>query len=220
MLKNIKRKTIDYIKSKTFRKDILILFGILCFTSSVFGGYKVPSGSMRPTIFEGDCLLANKISYRLKIPFTTISIFEWKQPDRGDIIAFKNPVDGRPFLKRVIGIPGDKIKMENKRLFINGQKIDISPLRINNGTIVFKENLLKVFHEIQHFPFITRNDKFMLKEIPEGHVFVMGDNRDNSFDSRSWGLVPIKNIYGKIIFRWFAYDRKTLFPRFKRIGKI
>jgi signal peptidase I len=114
-----KRRVSNYLRSRSFRKDVLLIAGMACFASSVFGGYMVPTGSMRPTILEGDCFVANKIAYRLRVPFTTISICEWSEPETGEIIVFKSPTNGRAFTKRVIGMPGDLIRMKNKRLFVN-----------------------------------------------------------------------------------------------------
>lgn len=221
IMKLSKKHLRDYIKSRAFKIDLLLCIALLCFGDSAFGIYYVPTGSMKPTISEGDCFFANKLAYNLRIPFTDKSILSFGNPARGDIIAFENPVDERMFTKRVIGIPGDKIKIKAKRLYINDKRIDLSFSEMSKKTITFTENLLGFNHKVQYYHLITKGDDFNEIVIPGGYYFVMGDNRDNSYDSRAWGLVPITKIRGKLLYRFFSFDTKNYYlPRCNRIGKL
>ena len=193
---------------------VLIFF---CVRSSVFASYVVPTPSMNPTILEGDFFYANKLAYRLKVPFTKTSIFEWSAPGRGDIVVFKFPGDERSlFTKRVIGVAGDRVEFIEGRLFINGRKIERDFIELNGAAKIYEEDLLGTKHYVQHLSSRWVGDNMKI-DIPEGHVFVMGDNRENSYDSRHWGMLPLGNIEGKLAVRWFSFDLKELRPRFDRI---
>jgi signal peptidase I len=191
----------------------------LCIRSSVFASYNVPSESMNPTIVGGDFFFANKLAYRLKFPFTKVSLITWSSPERGDIIVFKTPMDeGTLYTKRVIGIPGDVIETEDGHLIINGERIERRFLKQSDGKSIYEENLFGRSYRVQHLPYGRIAGDMKKVTIPDGYVFVLGDNRDNSFDSRHWGLLPMKNIEGELFVRWFSIDRSTFRPRLDRIS--
>ncbi|HMN39989.1 MAG TPA: signal peptidase I [Phycisphaerales bacterium] len=167
----------------------------------------VPSGSMRPTILEGDRIYVNKLAFGLRVPFTTSWIAQWSTPRRGDIVTFASPADGIRLVKRVVGVPGDHISLSHNRLYINGVEADTSVTDdhasspLPNGAhvpVVLKtENLLGVEHAITITPGLSSFSTFPEVVVPEGHYFVMGDNRDQSNDSRYIGMVPLSSIYGR-----------------------
>ena len=193
---------------------VLIFF---CVRSSVFASYVVPTPSMNPTILEGDFFYANKLAYRLKVPFTKTSIFEWSVPARGDIVVFKFPGNERSlFTKRVIGVAGDRVEFIDGRLYINGRIIEQNFVELKGAAKIYEEDLLGTKHSVQHLSSVWRVDNMKI-DVPEGHIFVMGDNRENSYDSRHWGMLPLGNIEGKLAVRWFSFDMKEFRPRFDRI---
>jgi signal peptidase I len=176
---------------------------------------------MNPTILEGDKFFSNKLAYSLKLPFSKIHPLRWGIPKRGDIIAFLYPVDESiDFTKRVIGLPGDKIFIEGDTLKINGQTIEKREIEESDEYIFYEEDLFGVKHMIQHSKF-GGLDVVFEETVPENRLFVMGDNRNNSSDSRVWGFLPIENVTGKLIFRWLSTDPNKFFKiRFERIGRI
>lgn len=193
---------------------VLIFF---CIRSSVFASYVVPTASMNPTILEGDFFYANKLAYRLKVPFTKRSIVGWSIPERGDIIVFKFPKRERSlFTKRVIGIPGDVIEIQKGQLYINGREIHQRIVESKGEIKIFEENLFGNTYSVQHISSRHRMEKLKVT-VPAGHIFVMGDNRENSFDSRYWGMVPLGNVEGKLVACWFSFDTRALRPRFDRV---
>lgn len=161
--------------------------------------FKIPSGSMEPTLMIGDHILVNKFIYGIKIPFIRKTILPIKKPERGDVIVFIFPKDeSKDFIKRVIGLPGDTIEIKNRKIYING----------------------KLFHD--KYGYYDENpggslyqmDNFGPTVVPEGHYFVMGDNRNHSYDSRYWGFVPEENIKGKAFIVYFSW------PHWKRFLHI
>lgn len=211
----------NYLKSFSLKKDGLFILTLLSVHSSIVASYMVPTGSMNPTILEGDMVIANKMAYNLRVPFTKKAIAEWGQPQKGEIITFEHKIDGRSFVKRVIGTPGDEILLIDDQLFLNGKKIENDVQFSKDGFIHLKENLengesydIQWQEDSPHRP----NLKVL---VPEGHYFVMGDNRDHSNDSRYWGFVPHENVTGKLVFRWMSLDFDNAYlPRFGRIGNL
>ena len=226
---------------ENLRSLAVLIVVIFAFRWSVVSPYHVPTASMEPTIKVGDRLLAFKLAYNFKIPFTDFVVTEWGRPDRGDIIVFKYPGDPDiDYVKRVVGIAGDKLKIRNDILYINGEKqkrvnheFDRSILEdINDPAsvkILYKENLKGLDHWVmQNKPaqraFTSSNWPAHGKEylVPKDSVFVIGDNRDNSTDSRAWGIVPLESIRGKAMFViWSFYTPKNkTWPamRFSRFG--
>jgi signal peptidase I len=178
----------------------LLLFIILMsvFRSAVADWNEVPTGSMQPTIVEGDRILVNKMAYDIRIPFTHASLVKRADPVRGDIVVFDSERSGKRLVKRVIGIPGDIVEMKNNVLIINGQNIayrDIYPSGKGGDKI---ENLMGIKHIVRIKE--TNNSylsTFKPVRVPEGHYLVLGDNRDNSADSRVIGFVPRQEIVGR-----------------------
>jgi signal peptidase I len=167
----------------------------------------VPTGSMKPTILVGDRIFVNKLAYDLKIPYTTLHIAQWGDPQRGDIVVFYSPADGKRLVKRVVGIPGDAIAMLNNQLIINGEKITYEPINSSKMSALssimdanqhgFIENLSQIRHPVMLTPQRPSLRSFGTVTIPEGKYFMMGDNRDNSADSRYFGFVERRRVVGQ-----------------------
>lgn len=173
------------------------------FKSAIADWNIVPTSSMKPTIVEGDRILVNKLAYDLKVPYTTVHLAEWGDPQRGDIVVFYSPADGKRLVKRVVGIPGDFIAMRNNQISINGAKItyerinDPGTLSIGTNQLGFVEELGKVKHPIMVSPERSSRRSFGPITIPDDHYFMMGDNRDNSADSRYFGFVARSRVVGQ-----------------------
>ena len=225
---------IEYPKS--FFPVILIVFVLRSFLVEPF---KIPSSSMRPTLEVGDFILVNKFTYGIRLPIVEKKIIEINQPQRGDVLVFRYPLDtSLDYIKRVVGVPGDEVAYINKRLTINGKAIATAQV-----PEFFDEDVMRYFpqyeeqlggakhrllnddarrsgvseSEVMEFP-NRQNCRYsaegVICKVPEGHYFMMGDNRDNSLDSRYWGFVPDKNIVGKAFFVWMN------FGSLKRIGSF
>jgi signal peptidase I len=168
--------------------------------------FTIPSGSMEDTLVVGDHLLANKFLYGIRIPFTDARILKIRDPRRGDVIIFKYPEDrSKDFIKRVIGTPGDEILIRNKQVFVNGV-----PYR--NPREVHKEPLVLPREQ-------SPRDNFGPLRVPAGSWFVMGDNRDRSYDSRFWGFVKDADIVGSAFVRYWSWDGEKWRVRWDRIGR-
>jgi signal peptidase I len=200
------KKTITRWWTDWLRSVLLIILLITSFRSAIADWNDVPTGSMKPTIFEGDRIVVNKLAYDLKIPFTTKRLFAWSQPESGDIVVLYSPVDGRRLVKRVIGVPGDTIAMVEDQLMVNGEKISYAPLApglVNGRTPGFEGHFLATekLGDRQHAVMITHGRRslpsFAPVEVQNETYFVMGDNRDESFDSRYFGTVPRDSIVGR-----------------------
>ncbi len=168
----------------------------------VVQAFKIPSGSMKPTLLVGDHILVNKFLYGIKIPFINKTLIPVSDPKRGDVIVFIYPVDpDKDFIKRVIGLPGDKIEMSGKKVLINGKPYDDK-----HG---FYSNLGRTTDAK-----VGENSHFGPVTVPEGHLFVMGDNRNHSYDSRFWGFVPLSSVKGKAFIIYWSW------PHWKRFLHI
>ncbi len=176
----------------------------------VVQAFKIPSGSMKPTLQIGDHILVNKFIYGVKLPFTQFTLIPWKKPERGDIIVFVYPVEpDKDFIKRVIGIPGDEVEIRDKEVFINGE-----PFEENDATYT-------KFTEDRVFPGdVNPRDNFGPVTIPENQYFVLGDNRDNSYDSRFWGFVDERALKGEAFIIYWSWDSEQFGPRWSRLGQI
>ena len=214
-----------YTKSKLRQNIEALAFAILLaliIRTFVFQPFKIPSGSMIPTLLVGDHLLVNKFVYGTKIPFTGIEIFPIEKIKRGDVVVFTYPNNERDpsknglyYIKRVVGLPGDEIDLNGRNLYINGGKVPIE----YEGTYADKRNS-EQFDEYREDLFgeehtvifrkgkenTNRGSYIPVTKVPEGSVFVMGDNRDNSQDSRFWGFVPIENIAGRAFIIHWSWD--------------
>jgi signal peptidase I len=207
----------------------LALFAAIVFPlkSAVADWNWVPSGSMRPTILEGELVFINKLAYDLKVPFTTLHLAQWGNPQRGEIAVFYSPQDGTRLVKRVIGLPGDKIALHGNRLTLNGQPVAWSTageLWRNYATsveqkeaIVLTETLGTLAHPIMSLPHQSSLRDFDEVTVPAGQYFMMGDNRDRSYDSRYFGFVPRDRFLGQANAVMLSFDTgHYLLPRFSR----
>lgn len=211
---------------------ILVVFLLRSF---LFEPFKIPSGSMIPTLLVGDLILVNKYHYGLRLPVLNTKITEGTAPQRGDVMVFRYPPKpSLDYIKRVVGVPGDEVAYLNKRLTVNGQ-----PVETRQIADFFDEDTMRYIHQYEEKlgdqphrllieddrpAFVPGADDFQFKQncrysvegvvckVPEGHYFMLGDNRDNSLDSRFWGFVPDRNIVGKAVLVWMN------FSDLKRIG--
>lgn len=181
-------------ENKTFFLFIVLMF---VFRSTLADWNPVPTGSMKPTILEGDRILVNKMAYDIRIPFTHISLYEITDPARGDIIIFDSAVSEKKLVKRVVGIPGDIISLEDNILYVNGEQLPYQDVSSTSFTTDRMENLSGTTHLIRINKTGSILSNFQAIEVPAGYYLALGDNRDNSADSRVIGLVPRKEIVGK-----------------------
>jgi signal peptidase I len=202
-----------------------VIAAVFLFRSFMFEPFKIPSSSMLPTLQIGDLILVNKFTYGIRLPVANLKVLPINDPQRGDVMVFKFPKDpSLDYIKRVVGVPGDKVVYKNKRLTINGKELSYEKLPdyLDEDRLqyyqYFREDLTGVRHEILNDgklpPYVQGPDEFPQHElctydlegfactVPAGQYFMMGDNRDNSLDSRYWGFVPDKNIVGKAFFVW------------------
>ena len=214
-----------------------VIISVFFLRSFIVEPFKIPSGSMIPTLLVGDLILVNKFHYGLRLPVLNTKITEGEKPQRGDVMVFRYPPKpSLDYIKRVVGLPGDTVAYLNKRLTINGQAVptDSVPEFFDEDAMryfkQFEEKFgtqsHRVLNDEQRPAFVPGADKFPGSEgcdytiegvtckVPEGHYFMMGDNRDNSMDSRYWGFVPEKNIVGKAFFVWMN------FGNLKRVGSF
>lgn len=201
---------------KPFRKkhivreyaESIIIAALLALVIRTFivQAFKIPSGSMEDTLAIGDHILVNKFLYGTRIPFTDKKILKIRDPRRGDVVVFEYPEDpSKDFIKRVIGTPGDEVEVRNKKVFVNGKIYD-NPHEIHKelGIIPKEQN---------------PRDNFGPIKVPEGALFVMGDNRDRSYDSRFWGFVKYDKIKGLAFIKYWSWDKEHWSVRWRSIGK-
>ncbi|PIR17895.1 MAG: signal peptidase I [Deltaproteobacteria bacterium CG11_big_fil_rev_8_21_14_0_20_49_13] len=246
-LKKKKGKIKEYIEALV--TAVLIAFVIRSF---IIEPFKIPSSSMVPTLMIGDHIFVNKFIYGLRPPFTKKHFFQFRTPERGEVIVFIYPEDeSKDFIKRVIGLPGDKVKVEGTDVYVNGDKLKHEPIIVGQSPADKRALLVKNDAWPRNLPFVPRWENFnFYKEteddvkhliqyekdvyfrplghfmsanggeitVPEGKLFCMGDNRDNSSDGREWGFVPMENIKGKAMFVWLSLDSDNGWLRWKRFG--
>lgn len=203
------------------RGFILFMLLMFVFRSVVADWNSVPTGSMKPTILEGDRIFVNKMAYDIRIPFSHISLLQLADPKRGDVVVFDSAVSEKRLVKRVIGIPGDTISMSHNQLSLNGNKLPYQIRQSYRDKLDVVENLTGVQHEIWvHLHTNPQYTSFNPITVPEGFYLVLGDNRDNSADSRVIGLVPRSEIVGRSrnIVMSLNYDNFYL-PRTDRFFK-
>jgi signal peptidase I len=214
-----------------------VILAVFVLRSFLFEPFKIPSGSMIPTLLIGDLILVNKYTYGLRLPVIHTRLTEGNAPQRGDVMVFRYPPKpSLDYIKRIVAVPGDEVGYLNKRLFVNGQPVAKTPLPDYFDEDVmryfrqFEERLAdkryRILNDEERPAFIPGAEDFPFKEncrysvegvactVPQGHYFVMGDNRDNSLDSRYWGFVPERNIVGKAFLIWMN------FGSLKRIGSF
>ena len=186
---------------------ITALILALIIRAYVVQAFKIPSGSMKPILLVGDHILVLKFIYGTKLPFTDKRVLVFTEPKRGDIIVFRFPKDrSRDFIKRVIGVGGDVVEERNKVVYVNGKPL-------NEPYVQHTDNDIRPLSR-------DVRDNFGPVYVPEGKLFVMGDNRDQSYDSRYWGFVDIKDVKGKAFIIYWSWDSQRHLPRLGRIGKL
>lgn len=200
--------------SRSFFPVLLI---VLVIRSFVFEPFRIPSGSMMPTLLQGDFIFVKKYAYGLRLPVTETKVIETGEPERGDVIVFRLPQDTSVnYIKRVVGVPGDTVRYEHHRLTINGELVeleesaDATPMEP-----IFVEQLGDHRHDILVMSQYSAMDG--VYKVPEGQYFVMGDNRDNSKDSRWIGMIPESHLVGEAVRIWMHIDGVS-WPRWDRIG--
>lgn len=225
------RRKLRKIWRKHVKPLVLVVLVLTSFRSAIADWNDVPTGSMKPSILEGDRILVNKLAYGLKVPFTTWHLARWSEPGRGEIVVFNSPADGIRLVKRVVGLPGDEVLMIDNRLYINGKPMQYGPL--DSGTInvlqpseqpshgYANEQLGDKRHPVMSTPAIIGAQRtFGPVTVPQGEYFVMGDNRDNSNDSRYIGTVKRDQIVGRSSYVALSLDYEHHFlPRWERFFK-
>jgi len=220
--------------SISFFPVILIVFVLRSFLVEPF---KIPSGSMIPTLLVGDFILVNKYTYGIRIPVLNVKVIDIGTPERGDVMVFRFPEDPSvDYIKRVVGLPGDRVEYRNKRLTINGEEVPVRQIEdyLSRERIQFSRRYVEKLGSAEHeilleddvppfmphtsFPFAGNchyNTDGLTCTVPPGHYFMMGDNRDSSSDSRVWGFVPDRNIVGKAFFIWLNLNELGRFGTFR-----
>lgn len=213
---------------ETARSFFPVVLIVLLLRSFLAEPFRIPSGSMMPTLLIGDFILVNKFTYGIRLPVLHHKIIDINKPERGDIVVFRFPKDPSvDYIKRVIGLPGDKVAYYQKKLYINDQPITQISLGAYQGTKEEGiseniEHLLENLTTVEHSILVTHEQPTIdgVYIVPEGHYFVMGDNRDNSNDSRYWGTVPEANLVGKAFFIWMSWNLQQGGIVFNRIGTV
>ena len=205
---------------------ILIVLLVTSFRSAVADWNVVPTGSMNPTIVEGDRIFVNKLAYGLRVPFTMWRLAEWADPQRGDVVVFRSPQDGKQMVKRVVALPGETVAMVDNLLYINGRPADVAlaepgcdSATARGGRIFAIESLggAAEAHPIVVTPSLPARRSFPPMTVPPDHYFVLGDNRDNSGDSRYFGFLPRANITGRSSHVIYSLDAESgRLPRWER----
>ncbi|MEM7281241.1 MAG: signal peptidase I [Pseudomonadota bacterium] len=213
-----------------FVRDVAIMALLIFAARSAFADwYRVPTGSMKPTILEGDRVFVNRVAYDLKIPFTRVHLMKWGDPERGQVVVLHSPKDGTRLIKRVIGVPGDEIQIRDQMLFINGSPISVEPLAPSELDAVNDmmpsdlvnhsfglEALPGQSHAVMHRNGLAFRNAYDI-EVPQDHYYVMGDNRDSSADSRVFGLVHRDLVVGHAKSIIMSFDQEQfLSPRWDR----
>ncbi len=203
-----------------------VILAVLLLRSFLVEPFRIPSGSMMPTLLVGDFILVNKFDYGIRLPVVNRKIIPIHDPQRGDVVVFRFPKDPSvDYIKRVVGLPGDHVVYRDKTLFINGKQVAQIPAGTYIGTgsglsmsgaEVRREALGDTQHDILVAPNVHGVDADVI--VPDGHYFVMGDNRDNSNDSRYWGFVPDRNLIGKAFMIWMNWDSAAGGVGWGRIG--
>lgn len=203
-----------------------VLLAVLVLRAFVFEPFRIPSKSMVPTLLVGDFVLVNKFTYGLRTPVFHNKFLDLGEPERGDVIVFRYPPDpGKDYIKRVIGLPGDRVTYRDEKLFLNGKRVEQTDQGSYDGPDAEPLARMRLLseqlpdgpeHPVLHV--VGRHGPDVSVRVPEGHYFVMGDNRDNSADSRVWGFVPEENLVGKAFMTWMSIDFGAFDVRWSRIG--
>ncbi|MDX1803115.1 MAG: signal peptidase I [Alcanivorax sp.] len=218
---------------ETSNSLISVFFVVLVIRSFIVEPFTIPSGSMLPTLQVHDFILVSKFSYGLRLPVTNTKIVSIGEPKRGDVMVFKYPKDtSLNFIKRVVGLPGDTVSVHDNVVSVNGKPVTRQLVKDQRGPGVWRRQYVEKLGHATHLiwqqgrlnPF-THEPVFGTRTqgewvVPKGHYFVMGDNRDNSDDSRFWGMVPEDLVVGKAVLIWMHWDGLTSLPSFSRNGSI
>lgn len=201
-----------------------VLFVVLVLRSFVVEPFQIPSSSMVPTLEVGDFILVSKYTYGLRLPVTNTKVVSGNEPSRGDVMVFFKPNDNRYFIKRVVGLPGEEVHIVNNIVYIDGERMPQTVMPdLDAGNPRFQmaeEQLGEQPHLIRRGVVASRFGLNYRTVVPEGHYFMVGDNRDNSSDSRDWGHVPEENIVGKAFAIWMHWKGMPHLPSFGRAGSI
>lgn len=224
-LRRIRKEPLLVEYARSFFPIILV---VLVLRSFLVEPFRIPSGSMMPTLLAGDFILVNKFSYGIRLPLVGTKVVDIGEPRRGDVVVFRFPKDpATDYIKRIVGLPGDRIRYQDKMVYINGEKAVQEYIGIYagvgaalgmSGASLREEQLGEVRHQI-----LIQNNRHIAEGefiVPEGHYFVMGDNRDNSNDSRFWGTVPEENLVGKAFMIWMNWDSAKGGVTWSRIGNL
>ena len=230
--RSLESSQLDELSHEVVAKDPLIveysisffpvLAIVLVLRSFLYEPFQIPSGSMVPTLAVGDFILVNKFTYGIRLPVVGTKIIEVAEPKRGEVMVFIPPHRDDYFIKRVVGVPGDTVRYQDKVLYINEKRqiqtfiSQIPP--VNPKTLRYNEKLGNIKHLMQRNPY--RQAKVEEWTVPEDHYFMMGDNRDQSSDSRYWGLVSGDKIVGKAVAIWLHKEPGVRLPEFSRNGRI
>lgn len=200
-----------------------VILIVLVIRSFIVEPFRIPSGSMIPTLVPGDFILVSKFAYGIRLPVIHTKIFDIGEPERGDVVVFRYPVDpSQDYIKRVVGLPGDVVRYVNKRLYVNGELMAqdvVGPWRPGGPPAeVRREEFGDDYHQI----LIHQNSasRGFVYQVPEGTYFMMGDNRDRSSDSRFWGPVPEENLVGEAFLIWMSWDHRENGVHWSRIGNV
>ena len=219
---------LNWIKSNRGFIVLLLCFGI--FRTAVADWNPIPSGSMRPTLLEGDVVFVNRLAYDLKLPLTDVVLARLGEPERGDVVTFSSPRDGTRLIKRIAALPGDTVEMRDEVLYLNGEAARYDAPEAVTETLAewgaqvpairWTEHLQGHERRVQWLQGVTAHRSFGPVTVPEGEYLVLGDNRDNSADSRYIGLVPRHLLIGRALGVLVSADTDRYFmPRFERFGK-
>lgn len=213
---------VDY--SRSFFPILLIVLVLRSFVAEPF---RIPSGSMMPTLLVGDFIMVNKFSYAVRLPVTRTKILDTGAPERGEVAVFKYPRNpAEDYIKRVVGLPGDEIEFRDRVLYVNGEPQPAEEVgtfdgegsgAVMSGATLFEENMGdRTYNTLMREDRPTADGRVV---VPEGHYFMVGDNRDNSNDSRSWGFVSEELLVGRALFIWLHWDYNGSHMDFSRIGQ-
>lgn len=220
-MEELSREPLVVEYAKSFFPVLLI---VLVLRSFLVEPFQIPTGSMIPTLEVGDFILVNKYAYGVRLPVIGTKIVDVADPKRGEVMVFIPPHEDKYYIKRVIGLPGDTVRYEDKNLYINGELIDkeyVEDIVVETSIgdlpgSLYNETIAGIEHHTQHIDGVGRSRTRTTWVVPNGHYFMMGDNRDNSSDSREWGPVPEKDIVGKAIAIWMHKEPGFSLPTFSR----
>ncbi len=224
-LEELAREPLVIEYAKSFFPVLLI---VLILRSFLVEPFQIPTGSMIPSLQVGDFVLVNKYAYGLRLPVLGTKILDVDEPKRGEVMVFIQPIEETYYIKRVIGLPGDTIRYEDKNLYINGEMIEkrfVEDILVDTqiGDLpgeLYEETIEGIAHSAQFISNLRNDEVRTTWVVPNGHYFMMGDNRDNSFDSRDWGTVPEENIVGKAVAVWMHKEPGLSLPTFSRNQRI